>query len=195
MKSIFNILIFLGVAVVCGQPNFEAVTITQLQKSSLRVSGTTNVTGFTCLFESEYLENETLIAYRNQDGRILLRNAKLELDIDGFDCGGRGINKDFRAMLKADQYPVISLDFKELNQIGEHYEAVVGIVIAGQKHAYTIPVTITQADLKHLKGILKLNISDYDLELPKKMFGLIKIRDVIAIEFDIAGSIEEVVLE
>ncbi|MEH6659021.1 YceI family protein [Leeuwenhoekiella marinoflava] len=195
MRALLNLLFVLSGSVLLGQPNFGEATISELQSSTLRVSGKTNVTDFSCFFDPAYFEPQKKIAYCNQGDLILLRNAKLELNLAGFNCGGKAINKDFRAMLQAEQYPVIILNFKQFNRVERGYEALVNIALAGQQHTYTIPVEIVAGDLKHLKGILKLNISDYNLELPKKLFGLIKIKDVIAIEFDIAGVLNAEFLE
>lgn len=189
MKAFLNLLFVLSGFVLLGQPNFGEATISELQSSTLRISGKTNVAGFSCFFESAYFEDQKKIAYCNQGDLILLRNAKLKLNLDGFNCGGKAINKDFRAMLHAEEYPVISLNFKQINRLADGLEALVSIAIAGQKHTYTIPVEFLDSDLKHLKGILRLNIKDYDLELPKKLFGLIKIKDEISITFDIAGAL------
>lgn len=195
MKAFLNLLFVLSGFVLLGQPNFGEATISELQSSTLRVSGETNVTGFSCVFDPTYFEPQKNIAYCDQGDLILLRNATLKLNLEGFNCGGKAINKDFRAMLDAEDYPEIILNFKQFNRVERGYEALVNIALAGQQHTYTIPVEIVQGDLKHLKGILKLTLSDYDLELPKKLFGLLKIKEVIAIEFDIAGVLNTAFLE
>ena len=187
MKMLLNLLFVLSGSALLGQPDFGEVTLSQLQNSTLQIMGKTNVTGFECFFEPEYFETHKTIAYCNQGAVILLRNARLVLDIDGFNCGGKAINADFRAMLKAEEYPVITLNFKQLSRVENGLEALVAIALAGQEHTYSIPVHYDTGELKHLKGILKLNITDYDLQLPKKLFGLLKIKEEIAIAFDIAG--------
>lgn len=91
-------------------------------------------------------------------------------------------------MLKADDYPHIILNFKQVELTEAGQQATITINIAGQQNTYTIPVTWCKEEQQHLKGILNLNITDFELELPKKLFGLITIKDAIAIRFDIAGT-------
>ena len=188
MKVLMTLFLVLNASVILGQTHYRSLQISGMQNSSLEVSGKTNVTGFSCTYEPEYFQAEHTLKFYKKEQVILLKDAELKLDIDGFDCGGKAINKDFRKMLKADDYPHIILNFKQVELTEAGQQATITINIAGQQNTYTIPVTWCKEEQQHLKGILNLNITDFDLELPKKLFGLITIKDAIAIRFDIAGT-------
>ncbi len=43
-------------------------------------------------------------------------------------------------------------------------------------------------EISEFKGILKLDIKDFDLEPPKKLFGMIVVKDEIEINFDLINK-------
>ena len=105
-----------------------------------------------------------------------------------FDCGGPGINNDFQELLKTKTYPRV---FIKLNEIvkdrdnGNLLQALVDLEIAGVTKSYTVPVTFKEEGVTSVKGVLALNIRDFNLEPPKKALGMIVVKDVIEINFDL----------
>ncbi|WP_159023974.1 YceI family protein [Formosa sp. L2A11] len=154
--------------------------------STLTINGITNITDFSCAFNSVILKEKTPITYIEKENHTVFENAKLILENKAFDCGKRMINNDFRDLLKTETYPKITILLKEVKHpnIKENNTiALVDFVIAGITKSYKIPIEITHNESITVQGHIKLNIRDFDLQNPKKILGLIKIEDEVYVHF------------
>lgn len=155
-------------------------------KSELEIVGSTNVSTFTCSFNVQNLNKPLRIGYWEGKDLIRFQKSTLVLDNSFFDCGGKGINKDFHILLRTRAYPQILLTLKEIKKkaiAGNKVEALIEIQIAGVNRSYVVEVDAKQEDDLHLNGQLKLNITDFNLEAPKKILGLIVVSEEIEILF------------
>lgn len=187
MKRLLFILLFL-VLVSFGQTNIvkrsKSVLITP--KSELHINGTSNITDFKCRYKIQNLGTPIAIHYEKVNDVIKFEKSMLILENSGFDCGGKGINKDFHGLLQSDIYPKIILRLKEIKlklNKSSLADALVEIEIAGIKKTYHMETEFHNDKDWLISGKLKLNIRDYDLIAPKKMFGLIQVSDEIEINF------------
>lgn len=157
-------------------------------ESTLEIKGTSNVTNFTCVYNILSLNQPIPIHYENKNDMIYFENAGLVLKNSCFDCGGRGINKDFNGLLQSESYPHIVLNLKELKKKSNSkntIDALIEIQIAGISKIYTMETQFHYDENWHISGILKLNIKDFDLAAPKKMLGLIVVSEEIEIRFNL----------
>lgn len=164
--------------------NSKSVRITS--QSELHIMGSSNVTDFKCQYNIQNLDEPIRIHYETDNDVMTFENSKLILENNGFDCGGKGINRDFHGLLKSDLYPKIILRIKEikLKPNKQHTaDALVEIEIAGLKHSYHMETEFHKEQNWHISGQLKLNIKDFDLKAPKKMLGLIVVSEEIEIIF------------
>ncbi|MDP2688130.1 MAG: YceI family protein [Aequorivita sp.] len=169
-----------------AQNDFVTKTIQIIASSELFIKGDTNIREFECVFKTMYLEECREVIYKNNGDNILFKNAILSLKNKGFDCGNKMINNDFHSLLKSKEYPNITLELTEITLSEEKKgKAYVKITIAGTKRAYTFPIDIYSRPINRFAGKLKLDIRDFNLEPPKKMFGLIVIEEEIEINFDL----------
>lgn len=187
MKKILFILLFLVlVSFTTTTRHSKSVLITP--ESELHINGTSNVTDFKCQYNIEKLGRPIRIDYHEENGVMKFEKSKLVLENNGFDCGGRGINKDFHGLLKSDVYPKIILRLKEITlktHTPNAADALVEIEIAGISHTYTMEATYHKNENWLISGQLKLNIQDYELKAPKKMLGLIVVSENIEISFNL----------
>lgn len=164
--------------------NSKTIRITS--NSELQIDGTSNVKDFTCQYNIQNLNEPILIHYEKAHDLIRFEKSMLILENNGFDCGGKGINRDFHGLLQSDVYPKITLRLKEIklepNQ-KHKADALVEIEIAGSKNDYHMVTTVHNTEDWLISGRLKLNIRDFNLEAPKKMFGLVVVSDEIVISF------------
>ncbi len=188
----YLLLFFLGLSIVAQAQQWAVQQIEILPGSSLSITGDTNITDFSCGYDMGLLDPSYRVNYLESEGVIHFRNTVLKLRNSGFDCGSRGINKDFHALLQSDQYPVIDLKLLRVEvQDGQRARATVAIRIAGLVREYQIPVQLFPEQQKEqeqnlqIAGQLQLNISDYDLKPPKKLFGIIVVKDDIQINFNL----------
>ena len=187
MKNVLLLvmLLFSG-ATTNAQDNFHDKTIRILPESKLNITGDTNISTFMCTFDIGYLKKVQKIRYSGTESYLRFSNAVLVLNTQGFDCGNNRINKDFHDLIKSDRYPEIFLELNEI-RIKENGKAIAraGITIAGIKKAYDLPVEIEKGEVSRYKGNLELDINDFKLEPPKKLFGMIVVKDEIEINFNL----------
>lgn len=174
-----------------AQNSHKSQVVGVLPTTKLYINGEANVKKFTCTFNANYLRRtKKEVRYMKNGNSITFENAILPLANEAFDCGNNAINRDFHLLLKTKEYPQITL---ELNKVilknATNGEAYVTITIAGRKKGYSFPVSFPTATKDRFKGRLNLNIRDFNLQPPKKLMGLIVIKENIEISFDLLTQI------
>lgn len=188
MKSLFLFpVIYFGLAFT----NFNAVAEKEVlirihKESELTISGSTNINKFKCGYKIDKIEQPIIVTYERTEKALVFHQTVLELDNNCFDCGSRPINRDFKVLVKSEKYPSILLELDRiLQKEGISADVLAEIQIAGITKPYKVPVTIIalEDNTFNVSGTLKLNISDFKLKPPKKVFGLIEVDDTIEIGF------------
>lgn len=184
------VLLFLSVlSLVAFSVSNETRTTVQISPmSTLCVEGKTNVNEFNCDFDVATINSKIPVTYSSKGESVNFSNATLILNNDCFDCGSKGINKDFNKLLKTESHPQIILTLNNLYLKTHHentVEASVCIKMAGVEKQYNVPVELNQKDNLDVRGQMLLKISDFNLEPPQKMLGLIKVKNTITINFNL----------
>ncbi|APY09260.1 hypothetical protein BWZ20_13530 [Winogradskyella sp. J14-2] len=169
-------------------------TVSFCEGSSLKIKGTSNVNKFECALDVSALSKPVLVTYKESKDYLNFRDAQLVIPAKHFDCGGKMINKDFKKLLKVDDFPEIRLALKKVMK-PKNYEdcimATIEVAICDINNAYKVPISASKSNNGiDTDGLLTLNIDDYNLEPPKKMLGVIKVSPVIEIEFSLNFKIE-----
>ena len=157
-------------------------------KSSLSIHGATNINTFTCKLSS-YAGHDTLRYFNNYTAsRLEFTTNRMTIPISSFNCGAQQISKDFHKTLRSDRYPQLDINFISLESSALRNNSVVkGIVditLAGATTRYSI-----QFDLNSdngtilLSGTQPVNFSDFRLEAPRKFKGLIRVQEILNVEF------------
>jgi hypothetical protein len=181
MKTILLFLLTIG----CSAFSFSQNSFQILPESQLTITGETNISEFLCAFNTSSISNIKNIKFEGNPEEIHFENAILKLDTQGFDCGNKGINKDFQTMIKSSEYPEIQLELRELLFKTPHQAiALLRISIAGKQKDYKVPVIIKEKPVQYV-GKLNLDINDFELTPPKKLFGLIVVKEEIQINFNL----------
>ncbi|MFY7987611.1 MAG: YceI family protein [Flavobacterium sp.] len=162
--------------------NVTKVKITN--KSEVTIKGKSNVNSFECKYNSDFIENDLQVSIARNNSKILLDGAKIAIKSTGFDCAHKMITKDFKSILKADEYPRIVINVKEVNTAKENITAKLNVKIAGVEKEYLVPV-IFNSNTNNVKGLLKLNIKDFKLKSPKKLLGMVVVNDNVDINFNL----------
>lgn len=177
--GIISVIILLSFGFSKNQTN---VKITN--KSEVSIKGKSNVNSFECKYNSDFIENDLQVSIARTNNKILLEGAKLSIKSTGFDCAHKMITKDFKTILKAEDYPHIVINVKEINTIKESITAKLNVKIAGVEKEYLVPV-IFNSNTNNVKGQLKLNIKDFKLKSPKKLLGMVVVNDNVDINFNL----------
>lgn len=169
-----------------SQTEEQQLTIEILPESHLEISGNTNISTFNCVFNTTLISGEKKVYFKNKESSLYFEHTSLILTNSGFDCGSRGINRDFHKLLKTETYPEIQLILTEVKPINtELAEVETMIIIAGISKSYRFPVEIRNAQNLRVQGSLKLNIADFALKPPRKLLGLISVKNDIEINFNL----------
>ena len=188
MKKAVLILIIMSSFAFTTFEMFNDTSVLITPESQLLIKGKTNVSKFKCEFNINQINEPIPLYYQLVNNKMVFEKAKLKLDNQCFDCGSRGINKDFRALLKSEDYPEIELHLKEIKNIKTNpsqVNALLELHIAGKSNSYQMPLTIDNSQDICVSGLLKLNITDFDLVAPKKALGLVVVSDEIEINFQL----------
>lgn len=159
-------------------------------ESKLSINGTSNVTDFRCKSEHE-LQQDSLNFNYHYDGEIItVDGVSLSLEVDKFDCGKRGINRDFKSTLKYKEFPFIRITLNEL-VLQDSADVVpqsarVTIQIADSARNYIVPLNaFSSSEERVIVGGNKfLKMTDFGLTPPSPLFGLIQVDDELNIVFE-----------
>lgn len=186
---LYLVLFFVLGASAWAQNSYEVKTIDILPTTTLSIRGETNVNNFSCGFNTIHLERKKEVSYIKEGNEIRFKNAILTLKNEGFDCGMKAINKDFHLLLQTEKYPHIILELQKIILHKDRKaEVEVNIKIAGKQKKYRFPILMRSSPISRFEGELYLDIQDFNLEPPKKAFGLIVLKEKIQINFDIIAN-------
>ncbi len=160
--------------------------------SRLWIEGSSNVNTFDCIAH-EY--DGEAIAQQNGSGESKPKiTMKLEIIVDGFDCGKRRMNSDMKKALKADSYPKIIFSYnsaESVNSNGVNQYLVNGeLTVAGvtREISFLADGEILESGRMRARGSKKIFMTDYDIEPPSGLFGLIKADDELTVHFDLTAK-------
>ena len=188
------ILLLLLIHVLVGASNKPSVPPPIIKwavekNSTLRVQGKTNVNKFTCNIK-QYAEKDTIICLGDASKAIRL-TGELKMDVLSFNCHSKMITNDFRKTIKADKYPMLIIRFLSLETmpiLGNNTEAIKGWVeveLAGVVKKFQLIYSFAKGPSNQiqLEGGRNFSFSDFKLTPPKKLGGMIKIKDAFDVNF------------
>jgi hypothetical protein len=158
--------------------------------SQLAIYGSTNINNFVCKIDC-YTGSDTLQYIKNYTSReIQFSRNQMSIPIRSFDCGAKQVSKDFWKTLKSEAYPEMDINFRSLQNItvknSSRINGIVDITLAGVTARYNIRYHITlNKNIILLKGTQHVNFSDFNLEAPEKLKGLIKVNEALKVEFNL----------
>ncbi len=179
MRLIY-ILIF-SVLFANGQnANFAEIGITP--NSFLQIKGTTSLNSFQCSYNHQLFSQKIPLSYTQEGSNLYFYEVAIKLENSGFNCGNRAINKDFHELLQTETYPHIYFELLRINNQNNVLNALISIKIAGVKKQYKVAINSTDK-LYTASGVLCLNITDFGLNAPRKLMGIIIVNEEIEIHF------------
>lgn len=183
----------------------EAVEVAGLRyviedKSELFITGTSNVNSFCCTSLETFRSGELTYELRG-DNMIRISQGQLNLTTSMMDCGGKQITKDFQKALRADEFPKIKIILNSISyndpQKGDEWQTGVAdtdIVIAGCSNHKFLDVQFKYAGADRLEAhaSTKVCISDFGIEPPTALFGLIKVDDEVEINMRMHLTVQQI---
>ena len=158
--------------------------------SQLTIHGSTNINSFACKIDC-YTGSDTLEFSKNYNAhQIVFSRNQMSIPIRSFDCGTKQISRDFRKTLKSETYPQLHINFRYLQNLAvTHNSCITGVVditLAGVTARYSIRYDVTlNKNIILLKGTQSVKFSDFNLEAPERLKGLIRVNEALKVEFDL----------
>ncbi|MFC6997954.1 hypothetical protein [Rufibacter roseus] len=146
----------------------------------ISVQAMTSVGAINCSYENTR-QADTLFL-----NRLVGKNERLvmELPVKEFGCGNPLLNRDFHRTLKAETYPEIQVAVLEMKQEGQRMKGAILVQLAGKKQVYR-NVNFCRKPGQRLSATLCLLFSDFDLTMPKKFGGLVKVDEELKVTVDL----------
>lgn len=146
------------------------------QKNGLEINGWTNINTFKCT-DLQFKNSTSIYSFTgNQLPNILLK-------VVDFDCRNKMMTSDFRKTLNAEKYPVLSIKFLNFNKNNNRFLALVEVKMMNVSRKYTIEFSEYN---KSLVGNKRLRFSDFNIIPPKKMGGMVYVKDELDLFFSLS---------
>jgi len=150
----------------------------------ISVQGSSNINRFE--FHNEQIKLED----NSNDSKTTDRVESIYVPVDKFSTSNKMMLKDFLKLVKADECPFIKIEV-QLKSFENQGDTITGdslaskISLAGNTQEYFIPCKYIYCDSSKvlIEGILKIRLTDFGLEPPKKVLGAIKVNDEVFITF------------
>lgn len=189
-----HILLFLICLLLSGGSSFAQDVSIQKDQSNLWIEGKSNVNHFTCHAE-EY--NSVIDTPEMEHDPFIL---SVEIAVIGFDCGKRRMNRDLYDALKADNHPTIDFEYEKTHSLSysdstDFYKLTVNgtLTVAGHTKTIEFPMSATLLDEGSIRaeGQANIRMSEYNVEPPTALFGLVKVDDKLTVHFELFASIKD----
>ena len=169
--------------------------------SSLSISGSSNVNTFSCLCGETFKKQVLQMVRIDSTRQLRFKDAVLKLPTQSMDCSNARMNSDLCDALKASKYPYIVVELHQVNLKPSALQAkndewfdVVAVA--------TLTITdVCKPIVMDVKGLnlggdryrfvcsTKVRMTDFNVEPPSVLLGLIKVNNDIKINLDITASI------
>ncbi|MCB0654443.1 MAG: YceI family protein [Saprospiraceae bacterium] len=169
--------------------------------STLSINGETNVNSFCCSSQQQFPKGKVGYEMGKDEATFIFDNTKLKINTQRLDCGLNAMNRDLQKTLQSDKYPYITITLKQAsnsegakelkNNNWVKFQAVTEITLCKVTRKVNIPVYIKKTSETgfQIKGSTSLEFKDFNLEAPTAMMGLIKVKDNLAISFNLDATL------
>lgn len=159
--------------------------------SKLVIDGKTNINTFQCAI-IHYTGKDTLeLREGGKYSKPIFTQGYVGLEAARFDCGLQVMTSDFWKTIKYKEYPLVGIEFisferlPKLDRGRDLFRGRMQISLAGTKKTFDVDCSIEtdKSGLIHLKGGHEFTFSDFELEPPTRMMGLVKVEDLLLVNF------------
>jgi len=166
------------------------------KSSTITVTGKSNVNEFNCQVPG-YYQTDTIFVSQLSSSKDVRLSGDLEVDVFKFDCHSKMITKDLRKTLKADQYPRLKIRFLSLEHLpdpqftAQCIKGIVEVELAGVRKVLQIPYVFVNNGTSGylLNGTKTFYFSDFSLTPPRKLAGIVQVKDEFLVDFKLKVNI------
>jgi polyisoprenoid-binding protein YceI len=158
------------------------------------VTGTSNIRSFTCRARTVNVSVEAApenFERTKSDGLTAVRSGGLQVPVRSLDCGIGLQNRHLFETLDAATNPVITFslaDYVVERSEGASNVRMQGLLrIAGTQRSLVVHGTVFRnaSGQVILRGERLIDIRDFDIEPPRRFFGLLRVRNEVTVHFEV----------
>ncbi|RKQ42590.1 hypothetical protein BXY85_3201 [Roseivirga pacifica] len=172
-KHTITLLLLISSLALKGQESFELV------RKSVFIDGSTSIGRFSCVYQMDSITQVSV--GKNPEVDVF----GFQLPVKEFSCGNRMLNKDFVKTLRGDEYPNIEVVVEDFYKQGIGYAGDIRLTLIAQDHqieALPFELNIIEGDTDYLEGTFLIDLNELEISPPKKLFGLIKVRNELKVK-------------
>ena len=164
-------------------------------ESFIWIEGSSNVNAFTC--KSDRVRGQARVSTNIAGAQAT--SVEVIIPVKGLDCGQRQMNRDMYRTLKADDFPEIQFELIQAYIVGDapvegnsYLIRVEGeLTVAGEtRHVAFEALGEMGATNKYkIRGKKDILMTDFGLEPPTALLGLVKARDELVVHFELLAQI------
>ena len=193
-----------------GEVAYSQLTYIPDQDSKLWIEGRSNVNEFEChanqyFAEATLIDDNDPIEFQQQfEKRVFMQ---VEIMVNGFECGRSRMNQDLQKALKSSEFPEISFMFDSATILAipenpsdkNTFEIDVRgtLTVAGNTRDIQFITTAYFVETYRIRAIGKTSIrmTDFGVEPPSALMGLIKAEDELTVNFDLFANETEAICQ
>lgn len=170
--------------------------------SKLFIEGTSNINSFECACKSNF--PKSVVRFQNTEDAKGIRfiGTTFKIKSQSLDCDNSRMNSDLQEALKAEEFPEIKIDFKDANfpagglnnadaWVAIKVNATMTITNVTRDVVLSVRAKKIASNKFRFTCVEEIKLTDYNIEPPTAMLGLIKVRNNIKINFDLITVAEE----
>lgn len=197
MTRFFLIIVFLILCKLSSDAEEpRRISLTFLPQSTIVIKGKSNISEFSFSQTKALAQKEILVDASLIQPPQLLSEISLNIPLSGFRCKNPLMLNDFLNVTRASEYPnvVITIHNIEIDySLGRIMKnsfsgkASITITLANKSKPYTISFTGKLSDqVMNLNSSVEIAFSDFNIDPPTKLGGLIKVKNQLIIELNLS---------
>ena len=152
---------------------FSQVSVSQqlvIREQKIQVSGNTSLGEFKCSYRIVGLQDTLLV-----DSRRTSAELGFKVPVRDFGCGNFLLNKDFRATVKAEEFPFVEVRVWNLQSDRQDLVCDMTVGLVGQcLDLRMVPLRVTK---EGLTARLSLSFENLNMNPPTRFGGLVRVED------------------
>ncbi|PIQ61727.1 MAG: hypothetical protein COV99_08580 [Bacteroidetes bacterium CG12_big_fil_rev_8_21_14_0_65_60_17] len=152
--------------------------------SRLAIHGTSTVNSFEC--EAAFVTGSGVLDGGSRS------SAHVEVRVPDLDCGKRRMNRDLKEALRSDEFPLISFNLQYAERVDSlNTIQIVGTLsLAGASRDINVLLHAERRTDGSVRGWGRkhLRMTDFDVDPPTALFGVVKAHDDIEIVFNLIAN-------
>lgn len=172
-------LVTAGLALLAGSP-----AAAQPSTVEFTVSGTSTIRGWTCSVHgtARVAPGSSTPAPGFDTG---VRSATLTVPVADFECPDEEMTEHLLEAMKPDEFAEITFELESYEASPRGAEASGALTIQGVTKPVSFPIALTPSGAGvEIAGEVRLDMTAYGVEPPVVMFGLLRVRPQVRIEFE-----------